>query len=116
MTALAYTSCVPNGGVLQPTTSLSATMDIANAEPERTVIFVSNTDDDTGLTVTIKAGDYPPALASGQGDKVITVAFGTQQFLGPFESGRFLQNDGSMQLVSSVQTGKVAALLLPRAT
>lgn len=64
----------------------------------------------------MKAGDNPPALAAGQGDLAVIVAFGTVQLIGPFESGRFLQNDGSMMIESTTTTGTITALRVPRNT
>ena len=120
-TQLAYSALVPNGNLLQPAgTNLVAAptnnMQLAAARPELTVLRVSNTDDDTALTLTVKAGDNPPALAAGQGDLAVTVAFGTVQLIGPFESGRFLQSDGSMMIESSTTTGTITALRVPRNT
>lgn len=120
-TQLSYSNLVPNGNLLQPAgTALVAAptnnMQLAGARPELTVLRVSNTDDDTALTLTVKAGDNPPALAAGQGDLAVTVAFGTVQFIGPLESGRFLQNDGSMMIESTTTTGTITALRVPRNT
>ena len=71
---------------------------IAAAKPERTILRVTNTNG-SDRVVTIKAGDNPPALAAGLGDLAVTVAATTGvQWLGPFESGRFLQADGSMEI------------------
>ncbi|MEU9865491.1 hypothetical protein AB0D99_31945 [Streptomyces sp. NPDC047971] len=120
-TALTYTNLPPNSGVANPTgTTLVAAptndMRIANAVPELTILRVLNNDDDTALTITVKAGDNPPALAAGQGDLAVSVAFGTTHFIGPFESGRFLQNDGSLMITSSTTTGTIAVLKVPRNT
>lgn len=120
-TQLTYTSLPPNSGVVNPTgTTLVAApthdMQLANAEPEKTVLRVLNNDDDTALTITVKAGDHPPALAAGQGDLAVVVAFGTTHFIGPFESGRFIQSDGSLMITSSTATGTIACLKVPRNT
>jgi hypothetical protein len=120
-TAVPYTNAVPNGNVLVPAgTSLVAAptnnMSIANAQPEKTLLYVTNTDDDTALTFTVKKGASPPALAAGLGDLAVVIAFGTGQFIGPLESGRFLQADGSMTMESTTTTGKVTAILVPRNT
>jgi len=120
-TQLTYANLVPNSNLLQPagTTLVAAAtndMQLANAEPEKTVLRVTNSDDDTALTITVKAGDNPPALAAGQGDLAVIVAFGTTQFLGPFESGRFVQSDGSMMIESTTTTGTITALKVPRNT
>ncbi|MDX2667398.1 hypothetical protein [Streptomyces stelliscabiei] len=120
-TQLSYTNLPPNSGVVNPTgTTLVAAptndMQLANAEPEKTVLRVLNNDDDTALTITVKAGDHPPALAAGQGDLAVVVAFGTTHFIGPFESGRFIQSDGSLMITSSTTTGTIACLKVPRNT
>lgn len=120
-TQLSYSDLVPNSNLLQPagTTLVAAPtndMQLADAFPELTVLRVSNTDAGTDLDITVKAGDSPPALAAGQGDLVVTVAFGTVQFIGPFESGRFVQSDGSMMIESETTTGAITVLRVPRNT
>lgn len=77
------------------------------------LVRLTNTDDDTGLTVTFKAGAYPPALASGQGDLAVTVAFGTTRLV-VLESGRFAQADGTVNVDVTVNTGKITPLVLPK--
>lgn len=118
-TDVAYSNLVANSSLVQPAgTALVAAptnnMRIVDAVPEYTVLRVSNTDDDTDLDLTVKAGDNPPALAAGQGDLVVTVAFGTVRFIGPFESGRFIQSDGSMLIEAETTTGAITALRIPR--
>ncbi|WNZ11632.1 hypothetical protein [Streptomyces sp. 11x1] len=118
-TQVPYSNLVANSSLAQPagTTLVAAPtndMQISDAVPEYTVLRVSNTDDDTDLDITVKAGDNPPALAAGQGDLVVTVAFGTTRFIGPFESGRFIQPDGSMMIESETTTGTITALRIPR--
>lgn len=118
-TQVPYSNLVANGNLVQPAgTALVAAptnnMQISDAVPEYTVLRVSNTDDDTALTLTVKAGDNPPALAAGQGDLAVSIAFGTVRFIGPFESGRFIQSDGSMMIESTTTTGTITALRIPR--
>lgn len=120
-TQLSYTNLTANGSAVQPagTTLVAAptnNMQLADAEPEETILRVANTDDDTALDITVKAGDYPPAIAAGLGDLVVEVAFGTTRYIGPFESGRFLQSDGSMIIESETTTGTITALRVPRNT
>jgi hypothetical protein len=127
-TDLTYTDLPANGGVVNPTgTTLVAAptndMRIVRVEPEKTILRVTNTDDDTALTITVKAGDYPPAWAAGQGDLTVSVAFGTTHYIGPFESGRFLKKGsstdagkGEMRIESSTTTGTIAVLRVPRNT
>lgn len=117
-TAVPYSALVANGNLADPAgTNLDATNDhvINAAEPERTLLRVTNTHG-SDHAITIKAGDYPPALASGQGDKAVTVAATTGvQWIGPLESGRFLQNDGTMHIdVEASHAGTITAFRLPR--
>lgn len=119
-TAITYSALVANSNLSDPAgTDLDATNDhvIAAAEPERTVLRVTNTNG-SDRVITVKAGDSPPALAAGQGDLTVTVAATTGvQFIGPFESGRFLQSDGTMLIdVAASHTGKITAFKLPRTT
>lgn len=105
------------GPVTIDSTLVTNGVTIASAEPERTVIRVTNTEASTN-TVTLKAGDNPPALAAGQGDLVSTLAATTGvAYLGPFESGRFLQADGSLEIdFETGMTGAIDVLQLPRST
>jgi hypothetical protein len=88
---------------------------IANAKPERLLIRVTNTEASTN-TVTVKAGDTPPALSAGQGDLVVTLAASTGvQFIGPLESNKYLQDDGSLSIdLETGMTGSIDALYWPR--
>ncbi|MEU9777438.1 hypothetical protein [Streptomyces sp. NPDC047968] len=89
---------------------------IADADPERTVLRVAV--GATGGDITILAGDHPPALAAGQGNLVVTVAQNTIQWIGPLESGRFLQADGSLlvDVAAAIEPGTITALRVPRYT
>lgn len=80
--------------------------------PRNHLIRITNTDDDTNLTVTFKAGQCPPAIAAGQGDLAVVVPFGTTRWV-VLESGRFLQSDGSVNVASTVNTGKITVFDLP---
>ncbi|MFG3050328.1 hypothetical protein ACGFZP_05140 [Kitasatospora sp. NPDC048239] len=122
-TAVAYSSFLPNSSVtdasltavtLNPGTNNGHS--IAKAVPELTVLRVAV--GATGGNITVKAGTYPPAIAAGQGDLVVNVASNTISWIGPFESGRFLQNDGSMliDVAAAVVPGTITALRVPRNT
>lgn len=122
-TPVAYSAFVPNSGVadssltavaLNPGTGNGHT--IAKAVPELTVLRVAA--GATGGNVTVKAGTTPPALAAGLGDLVVNVTANTISWIGPFESGRFLQNDGSMlvDVAAAVVPGTITALRVPRNT
>ena len=119
-TQIPYSNLVPNGNLAQPagtTTVVAPTnnMQISDAFPELTVLRVVNTG--VEQEITVKAGDSPPALAAGQGDLVVTVAATTGvQFIGPFESGRFVQSDGSMLIEAETVNATITALKVPRNT
>lgn len=117
-TDVPYTDLVLNAGTAQAagtTLVLAPTnnMRIVNADVERTVLRVTNTGG-ADLTFTIKAGGYPPAIAASQGDLAVTVAATTGVRYITLESGRFLQNDGSVLFESTHTTGTVTAYRLPK--
>lgn len=120
-TAVSYSNLAANSSLADPAgTNLDATNShsIAKAHPERTLLRVTNTAAATKV-ITVKAGTYPPALAAGLGDVTYTLAAGnvTTQvvWLGPFESGRFLQSDGSLNVdVAAGHTGTITAFLVPK--
>jgi hypothetical protein len=119
-TAVAYTPWVANSNLTDPagtTIDQANGMKIAAAKPELTVLRVANTNG-SNRVVTIKAGDAPPAGASGQGDLAVTVAATTGvQWIGPFESGRFIQADGTMEIDFAASfAGTITAFSLPRGT
>lgn len=118
-TAVPYSNLVANGGLTTPAgTALVAGAgnggQIAGCVPEETIIRVSNASGGSG-TVTVLAGDAPPALARGLGNATaFTVATGSSAYLGPFESGRFIQDDGSLIFECSVVV-TATAFRVPRA-
>ena len=121
-TAIAYRNLVKNGSLdcaTGPTTIdstlVTAGVTLADAKPERTLIRVANTHG-SAHNLIVRAGDNPPALRAGQGDLTVEVALtsGVRTF-GPFESDKYLQSDGSMEVdFSSGFTGTIDILLIPR--
>jgi hypothetical protein len=86
----------------------------AGAVPELTVLrLVAGS---TGGNVTVKAGTQPLAIAAGQGDLVVAVGASATVWIGPFESGRFLQSDGSMlvDVATAYVAGTITAFKVPR--
>jgi hypothetical protein len=118
-TAVAYSNLVANGGLTTPAgTSVASGAgnggQIANAVPEQTIIRVSNASGGSG-TVTLLAGQAPPALAAGLGNAAaFTVANSSTAYLGPFESGRFVRADGSLIFETSVAM-TATAFRIPKA-
>ncbi|GLZ34886.1 hypothetical protein Lesp02_70730 [Lentzea sp. NBRC 105346] len=117
-TAVPYSSFVGNGNLADPAGTNGDPTNghtIAAAKPERTMLRVNNTSG-ASKNVTIKAGTYPPAWAAGQGDLVVAVGATSTQWIGPLESGRFLQSDGSLSIdLGASFTGTVTAFLAPKA-
>jgi len=69
------------------------------------------------LTVTVLAGDNPPAVRSGLGNLVVAVAKNTGKVIGPLESARFIQDDGKLNVAFAATTtvsAKVRTYLLPK--
>lgn len=118
-TAVTYSSLVANSSLADPAGTTADPTNghtIAASEPERTLLRVKNTDT-SAHNVTIRAGAYPPALASVQGDLVISCGASSTLWLGPFESGRFIQKDGSLSVdFASGLAGTITAFLTPRST
>jgi hypothetical protein len=118
-TAVAYSALVPNSNLADPAgTAVSSGAgnggQVSAAKPELTVLRLSNASGGSG-TATILAGALPLAAASGQGSVTVTVANSGTQFIGPFESGRFLQSDGSLIVETSVAM-TMTAFRVPRNT
>jgi hypothetical protein len=111
--ALPYSTLVSNGNLLDPTGVATVagagnglqTPDISpnrrQSLPELTLLRVANASGGSG-TISILAGTNPPNVAAGQGSLTVTVANTTTQWIGPFESNRFIQSDGSLIMESSV--------------
>jgi len=64
-------------------------------------------------SLTVKPGTLPLAPASALGPLTVAVGSGQTVWVGPFESGRFEQNDSSLWFESSVAL-TVTAFRMPR--
>ena len=80
---------------------------------------VRNTNGTIG-TVTVKAGDNPPSPLAADLDIALTGSGGATpaKIIGPFESARFMQSDGSVNIAvlaaSSTPSVTVRAYRLPK--
>jgi hypothetical protein len=117
-TALSYQTLTVGGSLVD--TGLTAAADqvngntIANAYPELTVLRISNTTAGA-LNATLRAGTKPLAESSGQGDLVVSVPASGTVFIGPQESARFIQADGSLSIdYAAGFTGTVTAFKVNR--
>jgi hypothetical protein len=125
-TAVAYSSLLPNANLLDPagtavTSGAGNGAQIPDVSPNRrqsvpelTLIRCANASGGSG-TATLLAGTNPPYPGASLGNLVVTVANTTSQWIGPVESGRFLQADGSMIVETSVAM-TVTAFKVPRNT
>lgn len=118
-TAIPVTRRAVNAAAAKPaTTPIDPTNNhiiAAPCRPEQLFIEVANTAG-ADKVVTVKAGVYPPAVAAGQGDVTVTVTATTGvATIGPIESGRFLQADGSIWInVEAAMAGTFRAYELAR--
>jgi hypothetical protein len=100
----------PAGTTADPTNGHT----ITGVRPEVLVIRVKNT---TGgaLNAILRAGTFPLAASSGQGDLTVSVGAGAIVFISPAESARYLQADGSISLdLQATFTGTVTAFKVNR--
>jgi len=69
-------------------------------------------DGGTADTITITAGDRPPAQLQGQGNLAIAMAASDVKYI-VLESGRFEQNDSTIKGTVAANATKMIAFLLP---
>lgn len=95
----------PAGTTADPTNGHT----ITGTRPEVLAIRVKNTTAGS-LNAILRAGTFPLAESSGQGDLTVAVGAGATVWISPAESARFLQNDGSVSLdLQAGFTGTVTA-------
>jgi hypothetical protein len=103
-----------NGGTISTGGTLDPTNDAVIAAKGRTsklLIHVNNTG--AAGTVSIAAGDNPPALRAGLGATTIAVG-GTAQVMILIESARHAQSDGTIELdITGSMTGSIMAYEFP---
>ncbi|MGQ4353165.1 hypothetical protein [Streptomyces drozdowiczii] len=121
-TAVNHTPFVPNGhltdvaGTTIDSTLVTNGVVINDADPERTLIRVTNTAG-AAKTVTVKAGTGTQSWMAGQGDSVTSVALTSGvEWLGPFTSARFQQRGSKLYVdFASGTTGTITVFKLPKA-
>ncbi|MFF2852682.1 hypothetical protein ACFVT5_41275 [Streptomyces sp. NPDC058001] len=120
-TAVPYTPLLPNSSLADPAgTTIDATLVtngvvINNADPEHTLIRVTNSSGSTRV-VTVKAGNGTPALSAGQGDLAASIPTTATAWFPPLASGRF-QQKGTQLFVdfAAGTTGSITVFKIPRA-
>jgi len=85
---------------------------------ERLLIEVTE-DNVREVTVTVLQGDNPPAVRQSLGGLAVVVAQNTARLIGPLESARFMQDDGTVNVAfagtAGAATCHVRTYLLPKA-
>lgn len=106
--ALNSSSAYPTADVLDTgTVAVTLPADIGGAA-NRALFLVQNTST-ANLTVSVLAGDNPPAQAAGQGAFTSgNIAQNAYLLLGPFESMRFGQDDGKINVTFTPAAGTIA--------
>lgn len=121
--SITVTALTANAGTNQPaaqTIDTDGTVPITVGGPmDRFILEIINAAANT-LQVTIKAGANPPSI--GARDLVIQMAAtgggAAKQIVGPFESGRFIKADGSVDVAflagASTPNATIRAYRLPK--
>jgi hypothetical protein len=124
--ALPYSNLVSNSDIVDPTGVATVAgagngLQVPDISPNRrqslpefTLLRVANASGGSG-TISLLPRTNPPNVAGGQGVLTTTVANGATRWIGPFESNRFIQSDGSLILESSVVM-TVTAFRVPATT
>lgn len=114
--ALTPTALVPNGGVADPAGTASVAgagngFSIASQTPNVNLwLRAANASGGSG-SLSVLAGSQPLAPSSGLGPVTVTVANSSTQWIGPFDSSRVIQSDGSLAIETTVVM-TVAAFIL----
>lgn len=121
--SITVTACSANSAVNQPNTqAIDTDGDVpisVGGAMDRLILEVINAAA-AALTVTIKAGDNPPSpLAADLAVSLAATGNATaKRIIGPFESARFLQDDGTVLVnflaASSTPNATVRAYRLPK--
>ena len=128
-TSITVSTLVPNGNLAAPSgtnvdptngmnVAVTTTGMPAGPNLNNLILVVSNTAGSSKV-VTVKAGvggGVTPGAAfrAGLGDLAVTVAASGTQYIGPLESARFAQADGSLNVdIASGMTGTIAAVMMP---
>lgn len=115
-TSVTINALTANGAIAAPTaqamdTGTSAvTVKTADqvSDGDRCFLRVTNTAA-ANLTVSVNAGDSPPAWRKALGAFTTgNIAQNATQYLGPFETARFKQSDGTLEFTFTPASGTIA--------
>lgn len=116
--AITVTTLTPDtAGIAQPTADVldtgTAAVTLAAAvggQSELVILEVTNNAASAvNLTVSVLAGDNPPAQRAGLGDLDTVLAQNAVKIIGPLESARFIQDDGKLNVKFTPASGTLAA-------
>ncbi len=101
---------VPTADVLDTGTSAVTLAAAVGGQSELVLLEVTNNAASAvNLTVTVNAGDNPPAQRAGLGSLATVLAQNAVKLIGPLESARFIQDDGSLSVTFTPASGTLAA-------
>lgn len=116
--AVPVTSMSINDGTVSAGTAIDTTNHHVLTLPDdgRVLIEVDNTGTVAAATVTVKAGENPPAVAEGQGDLAVAIGTsGKHREIIIIETARFMQAAGTVNIdAAGFSAGTIAAYSLPR--
>lgn len=115
-TAITLNALTANSSIAAPTAQVldtgsdAVTLESsATTEMDRVILRVANTAA-ANLTVTIEAGENPPAFRQALGDVTsANIAQNGERWFGPFESARFAQADQKLQITFTPASGTITA-------
>ncbi len=116
--SITVTALSKNAGTNQPSTQAidsNGTVPITVGAPmDRLILEIINLTTSNALVATVKAGANPPSL-DARGDLAITLSqtgtAGDKQIIGPFDSARFLQADGTVNVQFAFAGGTPSATI-----
>lgn len=117
-TAITINDLTANGSVAPATAQILDTGTAAvtletpvTSDMDRMFIEVTNTHATATLTVTLETGADPPAFRQALGDVTSAplAAVNGRRIFGPFESGRFAQASGKLQVTFTPASGTITA-------
>ena len=119
-TAITVTALTPDtAGVVQPTadvldtgTSAVTLAAAVGGQSELVILEVKNTAGAANnLTVSVLAGDNPPAQRAGLGALDTVIAQNATVLIGPLESARFIQDNGKLDVKFTPAAGTIGAAI-----
>jgi len=103
-------SDIENGGA-NPWTSLGTSNTVWPTSGNAILIVNTTATTTTGINLTIEAGN---GFRSSIGDNLLTLSVNKTYVIGPFETARYKQSNGTFMFSSNASRGKAIFVTLPR--